>query len=148
MLTRPHHTSLDDSLAWGPLEKYQKYTTDEMKWVQRASWRHTKYLSLWVKMVDAVKKCVSGALSIISKAKMRSEWISLKGFWNRLTSGRLVAVVSVPEVLRVLHHGDTSHAYDDGVRARLQSTGGDNSVVDVMKRASRVFLPANHCHWT
>jgi len=65
-----------------------------------------------------------------------------------LTCGWLVAVVSVPEVLRILHHRNTSHPYDDRIRTRIQSAGGDNPVVDVMKRAGRVFFTTNYSYRT
>lgn len=65
-----------------------------------------------------------------------------------LTGGWLVAIVSVSEVLRILHHRNTSHPYDDRIRTRIQSAGGYNPVVDVMKRAGRVFLTTDHSYWT
>lgn len=65
-----------------------------------------------------------------------------------LTSGRLVAVVPMSEVLRILHHRNTSHPYNNRIRTGIQSAGGNDSVVDMMKRAGRVFLTADHSHWT
>lgn len=65
-----------------------------------------------------------------------------------LTSCRLVAVVSVSEVLRVLHHGDAGHPDDNSIWTRVQGAGGDNAVVDVMQGAGGVFLTADHGHRT
>lgn len=64
-----------------------------------------------------------------------------------LTRGWLVTVVSMSEVLRILHHWNTSHPYDDRIRTRVQSTGGNDPMVDVMKRTSRVFLTTDHSYW-
>lgn len=65
-----------------------------------------------------------------------------------LTGGWLVAVVSMSEVLRILHHGNTSHPYDNRIRARIQGAGGNNPMVDMMKRAGRVFLTTDHSYRT
>lgn len=65
-----------------------------------------------------------------------------------LTSGRLVAVVAVSEVLGILHHGDASHADDNRIRTRVQGARGNNPVVDVMKGAGRVFFTTDDSYWT
>lgn len=65
-----------------------------------------------------------------------------------LTRGWLVAVVSMSEVLGILHHWDASHPYDNRIRTRVQSTRGDDPVVDMMKRAGGVFLTADDSNWT
>lgn len=67
---------------------------------------------------------------------------------QRLTSGRLVAVVSVSEVLGILHHGDAGHADDNRIRPRVQGARGNNPVVDVMKGAGRVFFTTDDSYWT
>ncbi len=64
-----------------------------------------------------------------------------------LTSGRLAAVESMSKVLRVLDDGNTTHADYDGVRSRVERAGCDDTMVDMMKRACRVFLAADNCHW-
>lgn len=56
--------------------------------------------------------------------------------------------MSVSEILRILHHGDASHSYDHGIGTRVQSTGGNNPMVDMMKRAGRVFLATDHSYRT
>lgn len=63
-----------------------------------------------------------------------------------LTGGWLVAVVSVSEVLRILHHWNTSHPYDNRIRTCVQSTRSNDPMVDVMKRAGRVFFTTDHSH--
>lgn len=65
-----------------------------------------------------------------------------------LTGSWLVAVVPVSEVLRILHHRNTSHPYDNRIRTGIQSTWGNNPMVDMMKRAGRVFLTTDHSYWT
>ena len=65
-----------------------------------------------------------------------------------LTGGRLVAGVSVSEVLRVLDDGDARHPDDHGVRAGLQRARADDAMVDVMEGAGRVLLATDHCNWT
>jgi len=65
-----------------------------------------------------------------------------------LTGGWLVAVVSVSEVLRILHHRYTSHPYDNRIRTSIQSAWSNNPMVDVMKRAGGVFLTADHSYGT
>lgn len=67
---------------------------------------------------------------------------------QRLTSGRLVAVVSVSEVLGILHHGDAGHADDNRIRTRVQGARGNNPVVDVVKGAGRVFFTTDDSYWT
>ena len=52
-----------------------------------------------------------------------------------LTGGGFGAVVPVPEVLRVLHHGDAGHPDDNGVRAGVQGARADDGVIDVVQRA-------------
>lgn len=66
---------------------------------------------------------------------------------KKLTSGWLVAVVSMSKVLRILYHRNTSHPYDNRIRTSIQSTGGNNPMVDMMKRAGRVFLATDHSYW-
>ena len=71
-----------------------------------------------------------------------------KKLLQRLTGGWLVAVMSMSEVLRILYDGNTSHPYDNRIRTRVQSTGGNNPMVDMMERAGRVFLTTDHSDWT
>lgn len=70
----------------------------------------------------------------------------LMDWW--LTGCWLVAVVAVSEVLGILHHWDARHPYDNRIRTRIQSTRGDDPVVDMMERAGRVFLATDHSNWT
>lgn len=65
-----------------------------------------------------------------------------------LTGGRLVAVMSVPEVLRILYDWDAGHPYDNRIRTSIQGAGGDDAVVDMMKGTGGVFLTTDHCHWS
>lgn len=67
---------------------------------------------------------------------------------KELTGCWLVAVVSMSEVLRILHHWNTSHPYDNCIRTCIQSTGGNDTMVDMMKRTGRVFLTTDHSYWT
>lgn len=76
----------------------------------------------------------------------RSHPSRLNNGW--LTRGRLVAIVSMSEVLGILHHWDASHPYDNRIWTRIQSTWGDNPVVDVMKRAGGVFLTTDDSNRT
>lgn len=64
-----------------------------------------------------------------------------------LTGGWLVAVVSMSEILGILHYRNASHPYDNRIRARVQSTRGNNPMIDVMKRAGRIFLTTDHSYW-
>lgn len=63
-----------------------------------------------------------------------------------LTSGGLVAIMPVPEVLRVLDYRDARHANHHGVWPGIQGAWGYDTVVDMVKRAGRVFFAADHSH--
>ena len=65
-----------------------------------------------------------------------------------LTCGRLVAVVSVSEVLRVLYHWYSGHADHHSVRSSIQRTRGYNPMIDMMERAGRVFFTADNSYRT
>lgn len=68
------------------------------------------------------------------------------GAYLVLTSGGLVAVVPVPEILWVLDHWDTGHSDHHGVWPSVQGTRGYDAVIDVMEGAGRVFFTADHSH--
>lgn len=63
-----------------------------------------------------------------------------------LTSGGFVTVVSVSEVLWILYDGDPCHPYHHSIRTRIQGTGADNTMVDVMKGTCRILLTTYHCY--
>lgn len=67
---------------------------------------------------------------------------------NTLTCIWLVTVVALPEVLWVLDDGDTGHANHYCVWASIQRRRSRDAVVDVMKRAGRIFFPTDHSHRT
>lgn len=64
-----------------------------------------------------------------------------------LTSGRLFAVVSMSEVLRVFYDRDSGHSNDHSIGTPIQSAQTQNAMVDMMKRAGRVLLSTDHHHW-
>lgn len=65
-----------------------------------------------------------------------------------LTGGGFAAVVSMSEVLWVFYDGDPAHPDGYRVQSNIQSTGTNDPMVNVMKRAGRVLLTTHHCSWT
>lgn len=68
------------------------------------------------------------------------------GVYLVLTSGGLVAVVPVPEILWVLDHWDTGHTDHHSVWPSVQGTRSYDAVIDVVEGAGRVFFTADHSH--
>lgn len=61
-----------------------------------------------------------------------------------LTRVSFQEAVCAPEVLRVLDHGDLSHADDHGIGAHLRGGRRVAAIGDVVKRRGRVVIVADH----
>lgn len=60
----------------------------------------------------------------------------------------LVAIVSLSEILWVFNDRDTGHADDNSILPSIKRRGSCNAVVNVVKRAGRVFLTTDHSNGT
>lgn len=138
--------SIKSRQSWGLLhDRLQHHSPTNRGWFGYPALYYVSCRHIY-DMMGHQRKCPSVlALQLWASAALSRDGRLTNGW---LTRGWLVAVVSMSEVLGILHHWNASHPYDNSIRTRIQSTWGDDPMVDVMKRAGGVFLTTDYSNWT